>query len=198
MINNLQSVILDELKESSFVLEKFLNNPQNIHFIEAAAIQIVDCISKGGKIISCGNGGSCCDAIHFAEELSGRYRNNREPIAALSISDPGHITCVANDYGYNEVFSRYVQAIGNAGDVLLAISTSGNSENILKAIELAKSKNMVVIGLSGKDGGKMKQLCDNIIIVEHFGFADRIQEVHIKIIHILILLIEKMLLQNVG
>lgn len=152
-----------------------------------------EAIKAGKKIISCGNGGSHCDAMHFAEELSGRFRNDRKALPALSISDPSHITCVGNDYGFEFIFSRYVEALGNQGDVLLAISTSGNSDNVLNAVKAAKNKQMRVIALSGKSGGKLVAQADCSIVVPHDGFADRIQEVHIKIIHILILLIEKQL-----
>lgn len=141
--------------------------------------------------MSCGNGGSNCDAMHFAEELSGRFRSDRKALPAISISDPAHITCVGNDYGFEYIFSRYVEALGREGDVLLAISTSGNSSNILNAVKAAKERGMMVIALSGKDGGKLASMADVNIIVSHVGFSDRIQEVHIKIIHILILLIEK-------
>lgn len=127
-----------------------------------------------------------CDAMHFAEELSGRFRNDRPALPAMSISDPSHITCVANDYGFDSVFSRHLQAFGVNGDVLLAISTSGNSSNVIKAAQTAKEKGMVVIGLTGKNGGELASLCDVEIRVSHNGFADRIQEVHIKIIHCLI------------
>ena len=148
-------------------------------------------IQAGGKIISCGNGGSQCDAMHFAEELSGRFRNDRKALPAISISDPSHITCVGNDYGFDFVFSRFVEGLGNKGDVLLAISTSGNSANVLQAAKAAREKGMKVVVLTGKDGGKLAPLADVSIIVPHNGFADRIQEIHIKVIHILILLIEK-------
>jgi D-sedoheptulose 7-phosphate isomerase len=132
-----------------------------------------------------------CDAMHFAEELSGRYRNDRKALPALSISDPSHISCVGNDYGYDHIFSRYIEAVGQKGDVLLAISTSGNSQNILKAIEAAKSKGMKIVGLTGKDGGKMATLCDVEIRAPHSNYADRAQEIHIKVIHSLIDFIEK-------
>lgn len=190
MSNN--NTILKELKEAAETLDKFIRNDENIKLIEEAATIMASAIKNNGKILSCGNGGSSCDAMHFAEELTGRYRENREPIAAISIADPSHITCTANDFGYAFVFSRYIQALGNKGDVLLAISTSGNSENVLKAAEIARQKGMRVVGLSGKNGGKLSEFCDVNIIVPHNGYADRIQEVHIKIIHILILLIEQM------
>lgn len=132
-----------------------------------------------------------CDAMHFAEELTGRFRENRNPIPAIAISDSSHISCVGNDYGYDEVFSRYVGALGNKGDVLLAISTSGNSSNVLKAVSTAKEKGMKVIGLTGKDGGKLAELCDVEIRAPHSKYADRAQEIHIKVIHSLIHFVEE-------
>ena len=151
---------------------------------------MVSALKNGGKIISCGNGGSMCDAMHFAEELSGRFRDDRAPLAAVSISDPSHISCVANDYGFDFVFSRYVEALGNSGDVLLAISTSGNSVNVIKAAEACKAKKIKVIGLTGKDGGKLSSLCDVEIRAPFSNYADRAQEIHIKVIHALIQYIE--------
>ena len=154
---------------------------------------LVSAITSGGKIISCGNGGSLCDAMHFAEELTGRYRDDRPSIPALSISDPSHITCVGNDYGFEHIFSRYVESVGNNNDVLLAISTSGNSKNVINAIHSAKSKGMKVIGLTGKTGGEMASMCDVEIRAPHSEYADRAQEIHIKVIHSLIDFIEKKL-----
>jgi D-sedoheptulose 7-phosphate isomerase len=185
------SMIAQELNQAAEVLQDFLKNEENLKNIEAAAKQIADAVKQGGKVISCGNGGSHCDAMHFAEELTGRYRDNRKAIPAICVSDPSHISCVSNDFGYEFVFSRYLEALGNKGDVLLGISTSGNSANILKAAQTAKERGMKVIILSGKDGGKLAPLADIELRVPHFGYADRIQEVHIKIIHVLILLIEK-------
>lgn len=152
---------------------------------------MINSITAGGKIISCGNGGSHCDAMHFAEELTGRYRDNRRALPAICVSDAAHISCVGNDYGFEFIFSRYVEALGNKGDVLLAISTSGNSANVLNAAKAAKEKGMIVAALTGKEGGKLASLADITINVPYHGYADRIQEVHIKIIHILILLIEQ-------
>ena len=186
-----QDLIKKELTEAADVLNAFLSNEQNIAQIEAAAKMLADSFKQGGKVLSCGNGGSHCDAMHFAEELTGRYRENRPGYPGIAISDPSHLSCVSNDFGYDHVFSRYVEAVGSAGDVLFGISTSGNSGNILKAIEAAKAKGMKTIALTGKDGGKMAGLADIEIRVPHFGYADRIQEVHIKIIHIVIQLIEK-------
>jgi D-sedoheptulose 7-phosphate isomerase len=185
------SIISQELNQAAEVLQDFLNREENLKNIEAAAKLIADSVKQGGKVISCGNGGSHCDAMHFAEELTGRYRDNRKAIPAICVSDPSHISCVSNDFGYEFVFSRYLEALGNKGDVLLGISTSGNSANIIKAAQTAKERGMKVVILSGKDGGKLAPLADIELRVPHFGYADRIQEVHIKIIHILILLIEK-------
>lgn len=176
--------------EAQQVLNKFISDERNFQLIEKAAQLIVLAIQSGNKIISCGNGGSMCDAMHFAEELSGRFRNDRKALPAISISDPSHITCVGNDYGYDKVFSRFIEALGNKGDVLLAISSSGNSTNVVNAIASAKAKGMVVIGLTGKDGGKMASICDIEIRAPHSDYADRAQEIHIKIIHSLIHYIE--------
>ncbi|MDO6392463.1 D-sedoheptulose 7-phosphate isomerase [Pontibacter sp. BT731] len=184
-------IVLQELQEAQQTLNNFIADPNNIAAIEKAANAMADAVAGGGKILSCGNGGSMCDAMHFAEELTGRYRDNRQAIPAISISDVGHMSCVGNDYGYDHVFSRYIEALGNKGDVLLAISTSGNSANVLKAAAAAKAKGMTVVGLTGKDGGKLAAFCDVEVRVPHQGYADRVQEIHIKVIHILILLIEK-------
>ena len=180
-------------QEAEQLLHQFNQNTSNFEKIEAAVGIIAESLQAGGKVISCGNGGSMCDAMHFAEELTGRFRKDRKAMAAISISDPSHISCVANDYGYDFIFSRYLEALGNKGDVLLAISTSGNSKNVIKAIEVAHSIGIKVIGLSGKDGGKMAALCDIEIRAPHSEFADRAQEIHIKIIHSLIQGIEEAL-----
>ncbi|MDE1483492.1 D-sedoheptulose 7-phosphate isomerase [Xenorhabdus bovienii] len=186
-----QDLIRSELSEAADTLAKFLNDDANIDAIQQAAVLLADSFKAGGKVLSCGNGGSHCDAMHFAEELTGRYRENRPGYPGIAISDPSHLSCVSNDFGYDYVFSRYLEAVGQKGDVLLGISTSGNSGNIIKAIEAAGAKGMKVITLTGKDGGKMAGTADVEIRVPHFGYADRIQEIHIKVIHILIQLIEK-------
>jgi D-sedoheptulose 7-phosphate isomerase len=190
----MQNIILQELTEAQQVLESFLSNPDNLLQIEKAAVIMSEAILNGHKLISCGNGGSHCDAMHFAEEFTGRYRENRRSLPAIAISNPAHVTCTANDYGFDFIFSRFVEGMGFAGDVLLAISTSGNSPNILEAAKAAREKGMKIVSLTGKDGGKLASLSDVEIRVAHFGFADRIQELHIKVIHILMLLIEKMVL----
>ena len=182
-----------ELTESQSVLATFLADEAQLRAIDAAAELMATALQNDRKIISCGNGGSHCDAMHFAEELSGRYRNDRRSLAAIAISDTSHLSCVGNDYGFDFVFSRFIEGLGQPGDVLLGLSTSGNSANVIRAVETARSKEMKVIILTGKDGGKLAGQADVEICVPHFGYADRIQEIHIKVIHILILLIEKKL-----
>lgn len=183
--------IAQHFSDAASVLAAFVADAANIERVERAGLMMAGAIRNSGKIISCGNGGSMCDAMHFAEELSGRYRDNRRALPALSISDPSHLSCVGNDYGYEFVFSRYVEALGKSGDVLLAISTSGNSGNVIRAAETAKTLGMTVIGLTGKDGGKLAPLCDVEIRVPWNGYADRIQEIHIKVIHAFIDTIER-------
>lgn len=187
----MKTFIESNLQEAAEVLRDFIDQPDNISAIESAARILGEAIKGGHKIISCGNGGSMTDAMHFAEELSGKFRDKRGPIPAISISDPAHITCVANDFGFDEIFSRYIEGIGQPGDVLVALSTSGNSMNIIKAAESAREKNMRVIGLTGRTGGLLAGMVDQEIRVRGRKYSDRIQEVHVKILHILVLLIEK-------
>ena len=184
------SIIKQEFIEAKSVLESFLSDDTNFERIELAGSIMVESLKQGHKLISCGNGGSMSDAMHFAEELSGQFRNRRKALAALSISDPSHITCAANDFGFDNIFSRYLEALGQQGDVLLAISTSGNSSNVINAAVAAKDRGMKVVALTGNDGGRLGTMCDVEIRVTHTGFSDRIQEVHIKIIHSLIHFIE--------
>lgn len=178
--------IRKHFEEAYHALSSFLADDRNMQKIAEAADQMTSALKGGNKIISCGNGGSMSDAMHFAEELSGRFRNDRQAYAAVSISDPSHITCVGNDYGFDKIFSRYIEAVGREGDILLALSTSGNSANILEAVNAAKSKGIYVVGLTGKDGGKMASLVDLEIRAPFSEFSDRAQEIHIKIIHALI------------
>ena len=182
--------IKQNFHEARAILDEFISNEDNWTAIEKAGKMLVESLKKDNIIISCGNGGSMSDAMHFAEELTGRFRNNRKPIPALAISDPTHLSCTSNDYGYEYVFSRYVEAFGKDGDVLLAISTSGNSGNVIKACEVARQKGMKIVGLTGKDGGKLKDICDVEIRAPFAQYADRAQEIHIKIIHSLIHFIE--------
>ena len=186
------SFIKSSLDEARAVLTNFVNTPSNIEKIDSAINLMVDSFKHNGRIFSCGNGGSMCDAMHFAEELTGRFRKERAPLPAMAINDASHLTCVSNDYGYDFVFSRYIEAWGNKGDVLLAISTSGNSKNVLLAVEAAQKKEMKVIALLGKDGGKLKNMADIALVVSS-SISDRIQEIHIKCIHIFIEVIERKL-----
>ncbi len=185
------------IRESSQAILKevdsFWNNPETIEVIERAAILLSDSLKKGNKIISCGNGGSLCDATHFAEELTGRYRKNRTSLPAISINDPAYITCVGNDFSFDEIYSRYVEGVGYEGDVLLAISTSGNSSNIVKAVESAHLKKMKVLALTSIGDNRLSALSDIVIAAPKVDFSDRVQEIHIQVIHILIQAIEKQL-----
>ena len=183
--------IKKELQQAQQVLNDFIANEDNLELIEDAADLIVTSFKAGGKVISCGNGGSNCDATHFAEELTGKFREDREPFPAISINDSGFITCTANDFGYDRIFSRFIRGLGVKGDVLLAISTSGSSKNVVRAAEIAKQKGLKVIGLTGKNSNDLGEFADVLIKVPFEKYADRIQEVHIKIIHILIHLIEE-------
>ncbi|WP_330925082.1 D-sedoheptulose 7-phosphate isomerase [Candidatus Sororendozoicomonas aggregata] len=196
MSSEYKAVIRQELEEAVRVLHRFLDNEKNLEAIDEAAQLISAAFKAGGKVISCGNGGSHCDAMHFAEELTGRYRDNRPAYPAIAVSDPSHLTCVSNDFGYDHVFSRYLEGLGSAGDVLVGISTSGHSVSIINAVETAKNQGMKVVLLTGNDGGKLAGQADVEIRVPHFGYADRIQEIHIKAIHIMIQLIEKYMVSS--
>lgn len=194
ILNRLAAQVKENQAEIQILSQKFYSNESHIQSICQAAILMANALLEGKKIMSCGNGGSHCDAMHFAEELSGRFRENRKALAAMAISDASHITCTGNDYGFDFIFSRMVEALGQQGDVLLGISTSGNSRNIIEAVAAARQKGMKVVLLTGKDGGKLADQADIEIRVPHFGYADRIQEIHIQVIHNLIQLIE----QQVG
>ncbi len=189
-------LIENSLQQAQLVLADFISNRGNLNMIRQAGDLLVEMWKNGGKVLSCGNGGSLCDAMHFAEELTGCFRKKRIALPAIAITDPSHITCVANDYGFEYIFSKYIEAHGQRNDVLLAISTSGNSPNILHAIEEAHKKEMKVIGLAGKNGGQMKEMCDLCIVAPWHEYSDRIQEIHIKIIHILIEYVEDKLRIN--
>lgn len=189
-------ILLEHYNEAREFLDSFLSDPIYLDLVTRASEILVDCLKNGGKIISAGNGGSMCDAMHFAEELSGRWRLNRRGLPAVSVSDPSHITCVANDFGYDRIFSRYLEALGNPGDVFLGISTSGNSKNIIEAIEYADKSDIQCVILTGNNGGKIAGINFSGVLVKtpESKFADRIQEMHIKIIHSLIDVIERNLL----
>lgn len=146
---------------------------------------LADCLERGNRILTCGNGGSMCDAMHMAQELSGHFRGRRRALAAQSISDPSHLTCVANDEGFDRVFARGVEAWGAKGDALVVFSTSGNSPNVVAAVDTARAKGLFALGLLGRDGGTLAGRCDTSIVVPG-STSDRIQEIHIKIVHLLI------------
>ena len=184
--------IENSFRDAQNVLTEFIATSNNLSLINQFAQEAAQTIESGHKVLCCGNGGSMCDAMHFAEELTGRFRDDRISLPAVAISDPSHITCTANDYGFDAIFSRYVEGLGNKGDLLLAISTSGNSPNIIKAVKAATSKNIFTVGLLGKNGGTLKGMVDLPIIVPG-KTSDRIQEIHIKIIHISIEVIEHIL-----
>ena len=190
---NRSNHIIDALGESSEALKNLINNETQIRNIEKASSVFIDTLRRGNSIYSCGNGGSMCDAMHFAEELSGRYRDDRKPLPAISISDPSHISCVSNDYGYDYSFSRYIEAFGKAGDALLAISTSGNSKSVINAAKAAKDTGMSVISLTGREESQLNEYTDMYICTSAGKYADRVQELHIKVIHIFIEMIERSL-----
>lgn len=185
------NTVENALTEARWALDELLNNRQALAAIDQAGQLMAQTIKAGGKIMSCGNGGSLCDAMHFAEEMTGRYRKNRPAYAAVAIADASHIACVGNDYGYEYVFSRYVEAHGRPDDVLLAISTSGTSKNVLKAIEAARSRGVKVVAMTGKAASPVAQLADVAIVTPAGKWADRVQELHIKAIHIMIELVER-------
>ena len=182
--------IRDALNTALRTLQSFVTSDDHIQSMEDIAALIAECYRNHGQVIIFGNGGSMCDAMHFAEELTGRFRQDRPPLPAIAISDPSHITCVGNDYGFDEIFARGVQAYGKPNDVAIGISTSGNSENILRALDRAISMGLKTVALLGKDGGKLKGLCDLELIIPG-ETSDRIQEVHMAILHILIEKIER-------
>lgn len=181
------------LAEAADSLSRLQADAATLERIAQAGAMLADTFAAGGRAYSCGNGGSMCDAMHFAEELTGRFRDDRRGYAALAISDPGHLTCVGNDYGYEQVFARYVRAHGRAGDALLAISTSGSSGNVVAAAQMARKLQMRVVALVGRVGTPLADLADIAIVTPGGKYADRVQELHIKVIHILIELIERRL-----
>lgn len=170
------------LVEAKELLVQVLSDDVLCNVYQAASAKLAQCYKEGGQSFSCGNGGSLCDAMHYAEELTGRFRRDRDPLPAMAVADAAHLSCVANDFGYEHVFARQIHAWGKKGDALLAISTSGESANVIKAVHAAKKKEMIVIGLLGKTGGELKDLCDYPIVVPS-STTERIQEVHIKMIH---------------
>ena len=175
--------IQQHFEESAQLAQQLLGDMAFLEAMQQGAELLVEALGSGHKILTCGNGGSMCDAMHMAEELSGKYREDRPPFAALAMSDASALTCIGNDYGFDQVFSRQTQALGKPGDVLVCISTSGNSQNVLQAARKAKELGMRVLSLTGNGGGALGDLADVDVSVPWSGFADRIQEVHIRCIH---------------
>jgi D-sedoheptulose 7-phosphate isomerase len=184
-------IVNEALRQGQQALAALIADPGALHAIERAGALLVDCFKNGGRVYACGNGGSMCDAMHFAEELSGRFRKDRIPLPAMAISDPAHLSCTANDFGYQDVFSRFVMAHGKKGDVLVAISTSGSSPNIMAAARVARENGVSVIALTGKKDCPVGELSHcHIATPGGTQYSDRVQELHIKCIHILIELVE--------
>lgn len=188
-----REVVRAALRQAHAALEALLADEAMLANIERAGALLAATFVAGGKVYSCGNGGSMCDAMHFAEELTGRYRDDRPGYAATAIADASHLSCVGNDYGYEQVFARYVQAHGRSGDVLLAITTSGTSKNVVAAAKKARELGVNVIALTGKPDTPITELADIAIVTPGGKYADRVQELHIKVIHILIELVERKL-----
>ncbi len=187
----MNQIILNSLKDAQEALNQFISSDLHIQSVADVAELMTLILNQGGTIFSCGNGGSMCDAMHFAEELSGKYRAPRKALAAMAISDPAHLSCAANDFGYDQVFARFVEAHGKQNDCLLVISTSGNSPNCIEACKIAQEKGMKVVGLLGKPNSKLEGMVDLKIVAKAGDFSDRIQELHIKILHIIIEIIER-------
>lgn len=178
-------------EDAQKTLAAFVADPTCLDAVQRFVDLAARTLQGGGLLMACGNGGSMCDAMHFAEEWTGRFRKDRAALSAIAFSDPSQLTCIANDFGYDEVFARSVEAYGKKGDLLVAISTSGGSPNILRALEVAKSRGIATVGLLGKGGGKAKAMCDVPIVVPLAATSDRIQEVHIKVLHIAIEAVER-------
>jgi D-sedoheptulose 7-phosphate isomerase len=188
-----RDVVRASFDEARATLDAFLADPECLAAVARFADAAAATLERGGLLMSCGNGGSMCDAMHFAEEWTGRFRKDRSALAAVAFSDPAHLTCIANDFGYDEVFAREVEAYGKEGDLLVALSTSGNSPNVVRACTEARKRGIAVVGLLGKGGGELRELVDVPIVVPLATTSDRIQEVHIKVLHIAIEAVERRL-----
>jgi D-sedoheptulose 7-phosphate isomerase len=184
-------VDIEKAVEDGIRAMQFLQHAESLSFIERASEKIANCFQKGRKLLIAGNGGSLCDAMHFAEELTGVFRQKRKALPAIALSCPGHLSCTANDLGYEEVFARAVEALGERGDVFVALTTSGNSPNLVHAVRTAQGMGLDTIAFLGKTGGKLKDMCDPQLHVEGFTHSDRIQEAHMAAIHIIIEIVEK-------
>lgn len=184
--------LIDSYKTEYLLLKDFIEKEEKEQVTEKIAQELAEVFTNGNKVMICGNGGSNCDALHFAEEFTGRFRKERRPLPAIAISDSSHITCVGNDYGFDYIFSKGVEAYGKAGDMFIGISTSGNSGNVIKAVEAAKNMGIKTVALLGKDGGKLKGMCDYEFIIPG-ETSDRIQEIHMMILHIIIEGVERIM-----
>ncbi len=184
--------LIDSYKTEYLLLKDFIEKEEKEQVTEKIAEELAEVFTNGNKVMICGNGGSNCDALHFAEEFTGRFRKERRPLPAIAISDSSHITCVGNDYGFDYIFSKGVEAYGKAGDMFIGISTSGNSGNVIKAVEAAKNMGIKTVALLGKDGGKLKGMCDYEFIIPG-ETSDRIQEIHMMILHIIIEGVERIM-----
>lgn len=184
--------LIDSYKAELVLLENFIKEEEKRKETEKVAEALAGVFNNGNKVLICGNGGSNCDALHFAEEFTGRFRGDRRALPAIAISESSHITCVGNDYGFDYVFSRGVEAYGKSGDMFIGISTSGNSGNVIKAVEAAKKIGMKTCVLLGKDGGKLKGMCDYEFIIPG-KTSDRVQEIHMMILHIIIEGVERIM-----
>ena len=193
-----RQIIEHSLREANDALADFLASPRTLPTMEAIVDTMAEALRNGCKIMSCGNGGSLCDATHFAEELTGRFRENRRPLAAMAINDPAYMTCVGNDFSFDQIFARWVEAFGRPGDVLLAISTSGNSGNVVMAVEKAREAGMKVLALTREGTNKLSEMAAVAICAPTAQYSDRIQEIHIKVIHILIEALEAAVIYKDG
>ncbi len=182
----------NSFNEATQSLSQFVSNSNNLALCQKFSNLLIETVKSGGNVFSCGNGGSHCDAMHFAEELTGRYRKNRKPLGALALGDPSHVTCVSNDYGFDHIFQRQLEGLGRKGDLLIGLSTSGNSKNVILAFESAKKMGIPTVALLGRDGGQLLKIADLSIIAPGES-SDRIQEIHIKVIHIVIETLERSL-----
>ena len=191
----MQEKLFQAINDAILATQK-LKEPASIAFIQEAAQIITNAMNEGNKILIAGNGGSLCDAMHFSEELTGYFRKKRKALPAIALCEPGHLTCVSNDTHFDYVFQRAVEALGREGDILVVLTTSGNSQNLVNAVKEAKDKKMKTIAFLGKTGGKLKDQCDLEWIVDGFQTSDRIQEAHMAAIHILIEMIEHLLFHN--
>jgi len=185
----MRTKLLDAVEDCIKAIEQ-LRNPASIHFIRDVGTLLANCFSDGKKVIIAGNGGSLCDAMHFAEELTGVFRQKRRALPAIALSDPSHLTCVGNDLGFDQVFARGVEAFGQPGDVFIGLTTSGKSPNIIQAFHVAEALGLKTVAFLGKNGGQIKGRSDFEIIIEGFETSDRIQEVHMAAIHLIIETVE--------